>query len=653
MRNEASPRGRRLSTANCILALIAVTMLIVTVGLYILNSGDDSSGSLLQGETGSITRALLQGRRPSRQYPKSDANNKNAEPAGGISSGVLQQRLSGLLKSNDFQLLKQQLRAIRTGDVGRAYSIKTGEKPVTGGAGHSGPIGQSLLVDEADQLLAESSVVGAPWTRLKYHRSVDRSKTIFVAIPNANSNSKCTALVDSIFSNAQFPFQIRVGLVEAIEDVKSVVKRQPTTDPGMSPATLEMHIKSEPDALDDEFKRHLDARGGDSEESKKQYSDANLPSKIHPEDRDLLFHRSSCVHPKHALCNQSKFCPTDYIRVRKVPRSEMLEKGRGVSWMRHLSTMMYRSEQYILFLDAASGPLGANWDAALIDQYQKAATNSASSPSSQKRGLVVLSGRVPKSNAAEPFSALSLRPSTNAASPIESCAPNLDATAEGISSSSLPVVTTTSGPAGGIPKLTTLEFAFTEGAPFLTRVPLDPFLLDAPAALYDLVLSARMAAAGYKVVLPTGAIFSGLGDPSVAYELDKPLLLFKEEESMDIAVSASKSQRTTSTAFLDSIARAAAVLLHPVEKGIFDAAGGGEVRQMAPSAERVLSEVSAPEVTKMLMGLSQQLKSKCAKEVPVTDVKDVRYVVAGYQVLRQRILEEHVRLEREDLKQTA
>ena len=74
---------------------------------------------------------------------------------------------------------------------------------------------------------------------------------------------------------------------------------------------------------------------------------------------------------------------------------------------------------------------------------------------------------------------------------------------------------------------------------------------------------------------------------------------------------------------------------------------------MAPSAERVLSEVSAPEVTKMLMGLSQQLKSKCVKEVPVTDVKDVRYVVAGYQVLRQRILEEHVRLEREDLKQTA
>jgi hypothetical protein len=636
MRNFS--KTRRFSNVNCVLGVVAASLFFVTIGLYMLNLSNEAEHNLKASRrAGGSPSSVLQ-----NMLHNESTDDKAASP---ISASVLQQRLSGLLKSNDFDWLKQQLRTIRTGDIGRVYSMKPGEKPVAGGAGLSGPMKESPLIEEADELIAESALVGAPWTRLKFHRSVDRSRTILVAIANANSNTQCSALVDSIFTNAKYPFQIRVGLVESMEDVKLIAKRQSTpTHPGSAP--LEMHIKSDVAALDDEFNRHLDSNGGATEEEKQAFKKANLPSNIDIVDRDLIYHRSSCVHPKHALCNQRRFCPTDFVRVRKVPRSEMLEKGRGMSWMKHLSTMMYRSEQYILMLDAASGLMAKDWDATLVEQYL-AAQVAAGTPTA--KGLVALSGRLPTATTNHHTAAAFSVPSGGAAALTSCSLPYAVATV--LSSKAVPTITSTSK---GTEVAATTEFFFTEGAPFLNRVPLDPFALDAPAALSDLVLSARLSAAGYKVVVPNAepAIVSPPSTNAVL-EMDKALSLFTEAESADIAPLT--AHRTTGSAYLQSIARLVSVLTYPTESGVFETSDAMGTISELRTPKDVLTPLVGAEGAGELIALAEKVKKVCSSTPnagAVLPVKDVRYTIGGYYALRFRILNEHKRLAREDMKKS-
>lgn len=283
--------------------------------------------------------------------------------------------------------------------------------------GLKGPIQD--LMEALDDLAAEAPQA-MPFTRLQYHKSIDRSKTILVVVPDANP-ANCRQLVNSAFETAKNKFQIRFGLVEITDE------EAPPAAPGA--------------------------------------------------DRDVIFHLSKCVDPKYALCNQSKFCPTDFIRIRQIPKQELARLNKGHSWLSHIGSMMYRKEEYVLFLDSAAAVFEDSWDEKLIEDYKSRQEATAS--------RVALSGRLPDSSVAH-FSKVC----------VESLDPN-----------GIPILSTTarliSDGAYDTPQhLVTTEFLFTEGVTFFVHSPLDRYLDKITTSGHDVLLSARLLGLGYKIYLP-------------------------------------------------------------------------------------------------------------------------------------------------------
>lgn len=350
--------------------------------------------------------------------------------------------------------------------------------------GLKGPVQD--LMDALDDLATEAPQA-MPFTRLQYHKSVDRSKTILVVVPDANPNN-CRQLVNSAFEKATNKFQIRVGLVEITDE------DAPPAAPGA--------------------------------------------------DRDVIFHLSKCVDPKYALCNQSKFCPTDFIRIRQVSKQELSRLGKGHSWLSHIGSMVYRKEEYVLFLDSAASVFEDGWDEKLITDLQ-----SRKAAGSQ---LVALSGRLPDSSVAH-FSKV--------------CVDSLDA-------SGLPVLASThrqaSDAAVNTPQsLVTTEFLFTEAIHFFINSPLDRHLDKISTSAHDVLLSARLLGLGYTIYLPKSPTAFYRGAAAKA-----------NDEEGGVSVQPVLSREASSTASLSSsasIERFNNVLFNPskIKDVRFQVAGNG------------------------------------------------------------------------------
>ena len=355
-------RKLQLTLANAILLSIAVLMLLGVVGIKAYRSGV-STRPIVPAKTDSLSRR-------SQQIPEQSEDV-------GVELAALRDELKGL----------------------------------------KGPIHD--LMEALDDLAAEAPQT-MPFTRLQYHKSIDRSKTILVVVPDADP-ANCRQLVNSAFEMAKNKFQIRVGLVELTDE------EAPPAAPGA--------------------------------------------------DRDVIFHLSKCVDPKYALCNQSKFCPTDFIRIRQIPKQEMSRLNKGHSWLSHIGSMVYRKEQYVLFLDNAAAVFEESWDEKLIADYKTRQTETGS--------RVALSGRLPDSSVSH-FSKVC----------IDSLDPN-----------GIPIFSTTrrlasDGPVGALQTLVTTEFLFTEGVPFFVHSPLDRYLDKITTSGHDVLLSARLLGLGYSIYLP-------------------------------------------------------------------------------------------------------------------------------------------------------
>eukprot|EP00744_Colponema_vietnamica_P006976 GILI01010073.1.p1 GENE.GILI01010073.1~~GILI01010073.1.p1 ORF type:complete len:473 (-),score=51.11 GILI01010073.1:111-1457(-) len=336
--------------------------------------------------------------------------------------------------------------------------------------GLKGPVQD--LMDALDELATEAPQA-MPFTRLQYHKSVDRSKTILVVVPDADANN-CRQLVNSVFEKATNKFQIRVGLVEITDE------DAPPAAPGA--------------------------------------------------DRDVVFHLSKCVDPKYALCNQSKFCPTDFIRIRQISKQEISRLGKGHSWLAHIGSMVYRKEEYVLFVDNAASVFEEGWDEKLITDLQSRKTDANS--------LVALSGRLPDSSVSH-FSKV--------------CVESLDA-------SGLPVLASTqrlaTDAAVNTPQsLVTTEFLFTEAVSFFINCPLDRHLDKISTSAHDVLLSARLLGLGYSIYLPksTTTFYRGAAakanDGSVAI---LPVLVREAQSTSASALSSSASIERFNNAFFDS-----------------------------------------------------------------------------------------------------
>ena len=355
-------RKLQLTLANAILLSIAVLMLLGVVGIKAYRSGV-STRPIVPAKTDSLSRR-------SQQIPEQSEDV-------GVELAALRDELKGL----------------------------------------KGPIHD--LMEALDDLAAEAPQT-MPFTRLQYHKSIDRSKTILVVVPDADP-ANCRQLVNSAFEMAKNKFQIRVGLVELTDE------EAPPAAPGA--------------------------------------------------DRDVIFHLSKCVDPKYALCNQSKFCPTDFIRIRQIPKQEMSRLNKGHSWLSHIGSMVYRKEQYVLFLDNAAAVFEESWDEKLIADYKTRQTETGS--------RVALSGRLPDSSVSH-FSKVC----------IDSLDPN-----------GIPIFSTTrrlasDGPVGALQTLVTTEFLFTEGVPFFVHSPLDRYSDKITTSGHDVLLSARLLGLGYSIYLP-------------------------------------------------------------------------------------------------------------------------------------------------------
>ena len=74
-----------------------------------------------------------------------------------------------------------------------------------------------------------------------------------------------------------------------------------------------------------------------------------------------------CIDPQFALCNQSNFCPTDNIRVRRFPVSEW----QGASHARAISSELFHNEGFFLLLSPLAIVL-PNWDEVVKGLYSAA-----------------------------------------------------------------------------------------------------------------------------------------------------------------------------------------------------------------------------------------------------------------------------------------
>ena len=72
----------------------------------------------------------------------------------------------------------------------------------------------------------------------------------------------------------------------------------------------------------------------------------------------------SCIPPSFASCGEAAFCPTDNIRIRRVPARD----ARGPTFGRYVSMLMYQGEKYYMMIDSHNR-FATHWDAKLIKNY--------------------------------------------------------------------------------------------------------------------------------------------------------------------------------------------------------------------------------------------------------------------------------------------
>lgn len=148
-----------------------------------------------------------------------------------------------------------------------------------------------------------------PWNhRLVYHTRWNRAKTIFVGVVGKATSPQCGDALVHLFESAAAPAEVKVGVVEI-----------------------------------------------------------HTPESIAHNDSIQLF--SGCVSPKFSLCNVTKFCPIDHIRVRRLVTSDV-EGDRSAL---NFTTSMYRNEKYVLLLGSMSevAALPKDWDMSLREQLGK------------------------------------------------------------------------------------------------------------------------------------------------------------------------------------------------------------------------------------------------------------------------------------------
>ncbi|CUG57980.1 glycosyltransferase (GlcNAc), putative [Bodo saltans] len=264
--------------------------------------------------------------------------------------------------------------------------------------------------------------------RLVYHQKWARDKTIFVTLVASLVDSKvgaevpmCARIIDLLFKNAANPSQIRVGVVE-----------------------------------------------------------------VHPDEANFtaITPLSGCINPIHAQCNQSKFCLTDFVRVRRVTDSSV-----PAEWDRFaLSASMYRNEAYVLLsnswqhlavVGSTIPSLPKRWDEEMIHTL-----------SQQKGGArKALTAWLPRSSSS---STTSSGPSSTFPCSISHHNGQWNVTLGSTTSASSDTAATS-------PRRTHLvstDLLFAPGE-MLVNVPLDSSIHSASDTIVSLALSLRLFAAGY------------------------------------------------------------------------------------------------------------------------------------------------------------
>lgn len=249
---------------------------------------------------------------------------------------------------------------------------------------------------------ADANIAPAPALMfdMKYNPRWNRDRSIFVAMVGRVSDkqpSTCMEALDTLFERASTPDQVTVGVVEVYDDSVDLAKLQPL--------------------------------GG-------------------------------CVNPKYQLCNQTPFCATDQIRVRRVNARSI-----GSHSALALATAMFRGETYTMLL-GSNAALPPQWDTEMLVQHKHL-------------GLKALLTAVPVASGDKKRLCKAV-----------------------ISSESIVLsaeVTTYDGESKA-PRPYQIPFASTGlmfgGSAFLRQVPLDPSIVSCPVGLYDMLLSARLFSSG-------------------------------------------------------------------------------------------------------------------------------------------------------------
>jgi hypothetical protein len=323
---------------------------------------------------------------------------------------------------NELRRLKRPLKVLihQLEPNGPATSAPS-PSPTTADPAHTSP-GDAAPVDEN-----VPSPLPPVMHRLVYHSKWARDKTIFVTLV-ANVGAyisgevpQCARIVDAMFENAAAPSQIRIGVVEV-------------------------------------------------------HPDGTNFSAVPP--------LSGCVNPKYAQCNQSSFCPSDFVRVRRVQESAVPGE-----WDRFaLAVSMYRNEAYVLLsnawqhmtvADSTTTPtLPKHWDEGMIH------TLAQQSGGARK----ALTAWLPRAA----ITSLASSPQNFPCYIAKTSNDQWNVTLGSVNSSA--AATT-----AGVVKRTSLvstDLLFASGD-LLVNVPLDPSIHAASDTVVSIALSLRMFAAGY------------------------------------------------------------------------------------------------------------------------------------------------------------
>jgi hypothetical protein len=279
--------------------------------------------------------------------------------------------------------------------------------------------------------------------RLVFHNKWPRERTVFVTIigrvQQNNDVAPCARMIDALFEQAASPAQLRVGVVEVYHDHTNLSAISPF--------------------------------GG-------------------------------CVDPKFALCNQSAFCATDFLRVRRVLESQIGDDRWDAL---ALATSMYRKEAYVLLLanpvvhSADVVLLPKRWDELYVNTLgqrsggrgQRKALTSWLPRRSQQRADGGEALPSPSSAVEQPLSwfPCTVTSSTQQQQTAWNVALGDPLTASTESSTTTHAATIRT-------HLTSTDVLFAPGN-LLVDVPMDPIIHQAPDNLFNLVFSLRLFAADY------------------------------------------------------------------------------------------------------------------------------------------------------------